>query len=237
MKNISFIIIRYVIIIFIFIYTNISFADTNKKLYTKLMLGYSTGPFTIGNPRDPNIEEIEATIKYKDHFKINGAVGYNVFNPKKSFFGLDVEIDLGYQTTRSRETKFMMMETIELQNKKDDSLYKIFTAMVNLVPSFQIGSIRPYLLAGLGINRMRYVRASFDEEVPTPEKGIGTYAAWQIGTGMEYKLNNYLSLLMDYRYISLSGYSRTYNTDDGNVFVNLDIGSTSAFMTGLKYNF
>lgn len=119
---------------------------------------------------------IPGSVDVNTGYEVNGAVGYD-FDPGR------LEFAIGYQQH-------------DLKNFSTDLSY--WTFLANGYYDFDAGlggGIKPYLMGGLGV--------ATEQDAPHSENS--TIFAWQLGTGLGFKIDNNTTLELGYRFFKPEG--------------------------------
>jgi opacity protein-like surface antigen len=164
-----------------------------------------------------------AEITLENGYSLSGGMGYNLGN------GLRVEAELGTLNFDTDEISFPDAGPEYFADAPGtvDATY----AMVSAWYSFDTGSIRPFVGAGVGM-----IEANMDSGPYFDDKSVDdsdSAFAWQVGGGLEMDLASNLQLVTRYRYVSSSDFT-VQDSDNTDVTSSLDAHIIDA---GIRLNF
>jgi opacity protein-like surface antigen len=162
-----------------------------------------------------------AEITLEDGYSLSGGMGYNLGN------GLRVEAEIG---SFKSDTDTITFPDANIDDDAPGSL-KAMYGMVSAWYSFDTGSIRPFVGAGVGM-----IEANMDSGPYFGDKSVDdsdSAFAWQVGGGLEMDLASNLQLVARYRYVSSSDFT-VQDSDNTDVTSSLDAHIIDA---GIRLNF
>lgn len=126
------------------------------------------------------------------------SVGYNF----QYRYKVPVRVELNY-TAHGRLDKGKASSTLYGADFKHDSKLGLQTLMTNVWLDIPTGlPITPYLGAGVGVAYIEYKgKQTFNNAQIMNTSRYLTNFAWQVGTGINYKVNDQWSLDLGYRYV------------------------------------
>ena len=194
--------------------------------FAKLNIGYGI-PEKLKNKETTNIE----SKKPSNAMLYSLGFGYKV-NDKLSTY-------LDYTNFRNMDNKFTH-ETDTYKNKVRADLFK-----VNLQYNFNdYNNLSPYLTAGAGMSLNNFGKHTItntsgvitDEILPHKNSQF----AWNIGAGVNYKINNKVSLDTNYKYVNLGNIEAKYHVDKNSILREQNLSGKFQVHTvnvGLTYHF
>lgn len=126
------------------------------------------------------------------------SVGYNF----GSHYNVPVRIELNY-TAHGRLNKGKTSSIVYEADFKHDSKLGLQTLMTNIWLDIPTGlPVTPYIGGGLGMAYIEYKgKQTFHSTQVMNTSGYKTNLAWQVGTGINYKVTDQWSLDLGYRYV------------------------------------
>jgi opacity protein-like surface antigen len=192
-------------------------------LYVFGMGGMSL-PRTIEASQDVDGTDFDhAEITLDNGYSLSAGMGYNLGN------GLRVEAELGTLNFDTDEISFPDAGS-EFFDDAPGTLDATYT-MVSAWYSFDTGSVRPFVGAGVGMIDANMDSGPYFGDVSVDDSD--TAFAWQVGGGLEMDLASNLQLVARYRYVSSSDFT-VQDSGNTDVTASLDAHIIDA---GIRINF